>query len=76
MKILKLNKYCAYPLTSALLTMATAWSLGLAAPVPAPADGGGGGASGILAIARSSHGISPEQGIRWADCTPGWGAGK
>ena len=38
MKILKLNKYCAYPLTSALLTMATAWSLGLAAPVPAPAD--------------------------------------
>jgi hypothetical protein len=38
MKSMKLNKYCAYPLTAALLTMATAWSLGLAAPVPAPDD--------------------------------------
>ena len=38
MKIMKLNRYCAYPLTSALLTMATSWSLGLAAPAPAPAD--------------------------------------
>lgn len=38
MKSMKLNKYFAYPLTSALLTMAAAWSLGLAAPVPAPAD--------------------------------------
>ena len=38
MKIMKLNRYCAYPLTSVLLTIATSWSLGLAAPAPAPAD--------------------------------------
>jgi len=38
MKIMKLNRHCAYPLTFALLTMATSWSLGLAAPVPAPTD--------------------------------------
>ena len=34
MKIMKLNKYCAYPLTFVLLTMATSWSLALAAPAP------------------------------------------
>jgi hypothetical protein len=38
MKTVKMNRYCAYPLTSALLTIATSWSLGLAAPVPAPTD--------------------------------------
>ncbi len=38
MKLMKLNRYCAYPLTSVLLTIATSWSLGLAAPAPAPAD--------------------------------------
>jgi len=38
MKIMKLNRYCAYPLTSALLTTAIAWAPGLAAPAPAPAD--------------------------------------
>ncbi|MHC1767056.1 MAG: hypothetical protein AB9869_22600 [Verrucomicrobiia bacterium] len=38
MKTVKLNRYCAFPLTSALLTLATSWSLGLAAPAPAPAD--------------------------------------
>ena len=35
---MKLNMYCAYPLTFALLTMARSWSLGMAAPVPAPTD--------------------------------------
>ena len=38
MKIMKLRKHSAYPLTSVLLTIATSWSLGLAAPAPAPAD--------------------------------------
>lgn len=38
MQLMTRTKSCAYPLTSALLTMATAWSLGLAAPVPARAD--------------------------------------
>lgn len=38
MKTMKLNRYCAYPLTFALLAMAASWSSGLAAPVPAPAD--------------------------------------
>ena len=38
LKIMKPNKSCAYPLTFALLAMATSWSLGLAAPVPAPTD--------------------------------------
>ena len=38
MRMMKPNKSCAYPTISALLTMATVWSLGLAAPVPAPAD--------------------------------------
>jgi hypothetical protein len=37
MHIMTLNKYCAYPMISALLTMATVWSLGLAAAVPARA---------------------------------------
>jgi hypothetical protein len=35
---MKLNKHYAYPLTFAVLTLATSWSLGLAAPTPAPAD--------------------------------------
>ena len=38
MRIMKLNRYCAYPPTFALLTMAIAWAPSLAAPVPAPAD--------------------------------------
>jgi hypothetical protein len=38
MKIMKLHRYWAYPLTFALLTMAASWAPGLAAPVPAPAD--------------------------------------
>jgi hypothetical protein len=38
MKIMKLNRYCTYPPTFALLTLAIAWASGLAAPVPAPAD--------------------------------------
>jgi hypothetical protein len=38
MKTVKMNRYRAYPLTSVLLTIATSWSLGLAAPVPAPTD--------------------------------------
>jgi hypothetical protein len=38
MKIMKLNRYCTYPPTFALLTLAIAWAPGLAAPVPAPAD--------------------------------------
>ena len=38
MNFMKLRKHSAYPLTSALLTLATSWSLGLAAPAPAPAD--------------------------------------
>jgi hypothetical protein len=36
--MLKPNTSRAYPTTSALLTVATAWSLGLAVAVPAPAD--------------------------------------
>jgi hypothetical protein len=35
---MQLNKYCAYPLTLALLAIANSGSLGLAAPVPAPTD--------------------------------------
>jgi len=35
---MKPNKRRAYPLTFALLAMATSWSLGLTAPVPAPTD--------------------------------------
>jgi len=38
MNFMKLRKHSAYPLTSVLLTIATSWSLGLAAPAPAPAD--------------------------------------
>jgi len=38
MNTMKLRKHSAYPLTSALLIMATSWSLGLAAPAQAPAD--------------------------------------
>ncbi|MCX6928207.1 MAG: hypothetical protein NT154_34105, partial [Verrucomicrobia bacterium] len=38
MKIIKLNRYCAYPLTSTLLTMAIAWAPGLAAAAPEPVD--------------------------------------
>jgi hypothetical protein len=38
MNIMKLNRYCAYPLTSVLLAIAASWSLGLAAPAPAAAD--------------------------------------
>jgi len=36
--VMKLRKHSAYPLTSALLILATSWSFGLAAPTPAPAD--------------------------------------
>ena len=38
MNTMKLKQHYAYPLTSALLIMATSRSLGLAAPAPAPAD--------------------------------------
>ena len=38
MKIMKPNKRRAYPLTFALLAMATSWSLGLTAPAPVPTD--------------------------------------
>ena len=38
MKIMKPNKRRVYPLTFALLAMATSWSFGLAAPVPVPTD--------------------------------------
>ena len=38
MNFMKLRKHCVDPLTYALLTLATSWSLGLAAPAPAPAD--------------------------------------
>ena len=38
MRIIKLNRYCAYPLTSTLLTVAIAWAPGLAASAPEPVD--------------------------------------
>jgi hypothetical protein len=38
MKNIKLNRYCAYPLISALLTVVIAWAPGLAASAPAAGD--------------------------------------
>ncbi|MBE7499566.1 MAG: hypothetical protein HS113_04510 [Verrucomicrobiales bacterium] len=38
MKTVKLNRHCTHPLTAVLLTVATSWSLGLAAPVPDRTD--------------------------------------